>query len=204
MIILIASFLGTSQDKNTEKIDIKIISYNIHSGTDKNMAPTLFDTINFLKKSNADIICLQEVNESSKVGFQVSSLKEELNMNLHFGANVVKNNTNYGLATYSKYKIISQKHVYLSSTREQRGFLHTTVRVKDKKLHIINIHLGLGDKERKKQINELQNYIKGLKKDYFVVLGDFNEGNLSLDDEIIIDVAEKLGHEICLFQIISK
>ena len=80
MIILIASFLGTSQDKNTEKIDIKIISYNIHSGTDKNMAPTLFDTINFLKKSNADIICLQEVNESSKVGFQVSSLKEELNI----------------------------------------------------------------------------------------------------------------------------
>ena len=157
MIILIASFLGTSQDKNTEKIDIKIISYNIHSGTDKNMAPTLFDTINFLKKSNADIICLQEVNESSKVGFQVSSLKEELNMNLHFGANVVKNNTNYGLATYSKYKIISQKHVYLSSTREQRGFLHTTVRVKDKKLHIINIHLGLGNKERKKQIKELQN-----------------------------------------------
>ena len=193
MIILIASFLGTSLDKNTEKIDIKIISYNIHSGTDKNMAPTLFDTINFLKKSNADIICLQEVNESSKVGFQVSSLKEELNMNLHFGANVVKNNTNYGLATYSKYKIISQKHVYLSSTREQRGFLHTTVRVKDKKLHIINIHLGLGNKERKKQINELQNYIKGLKKDYFVVLGDFNEGNLSLDDEIIIDVAEKLN-----------
>ena len=180
MIILIASFLGTSQDKNTEKIDIKIISYNIHSGTDKNMAPTLFDTINFLKKSNADIICLQEVNESSKVGFQVSSLKEELNMNLHFGAN-------------SKYKIISQKHVYLSSTREQRGFLHTTVRVKEKKLHIINIHLGLGNKERKKQINELQNYIKGLKKDYFVVLGDFNEGNLSLDDEIIIDVAEKLN-----------
>lgn len=150
MIILIASFLGTSQDKNTEKIDIKIISYNIHSGTDKNMAPTLFDTINFLKKSNADIICLQEVNESSKVGFQVSSLKEELNMNLHFGANVVKNNTNYGLATYSKYKIISQKHVYLSSTREQRGFLHTTVRVKDKKLHIINIHLGLGDKRTQK------------------------------------------------------
>ncbi len=99
MIILIASFLGTSQgDKNTEKIDIKIISYNIHSGTDKNMAPTLFDTINFLKKSNADIICLQEVNESSKVGFQVSSLKEELNMNLHFGANVVKNNTNYGFS----------------------------------------------------------------------------------------------------------
>ncbi|WP_455544119.1 endonuclease/exonuclease/phosphatase family protein [Intestinibacter sp.] len=192
IIILITSYLGTSQEKNIEKIEIKIISYNIHSGTDKNMAPTLFDTINFLKKNNADIICLQEVNESSKVGFQVSSLKEELNMNLHFGANVVGNNTNYGLATYSKYKIIDEKHVYLSSAKEQRGFLHTTIKVKDKKVHIINVHLGLGDKERRKQIKELENYVKGLKNNYFIILGDFNEGNLSLDDEIIVDVAEQL------------
>lgn len=190
------SFILTSQNKSIEKINIKIISYNIHSGTDKNMAPTLFDTISFLKESNSDIICLQEVNESSKVGFQVSSLKEELNMNLHFGANVIKNNTNYGLATYSKYKIISQKHIYLSSTREQRGFLHTTIKVKNKKLHIINIHLGVGNIERKKQVKELQKYIKTLnyfKNDYFIILGDFNEGNLSLDDEFIIDIAKKLN-----------
>ena len=153
-MFLIFTYLGTSQEKNLETIEIKIISYNIHSGTDKNMAPTLFDTINFLKKSNADIICLQEVNESSKIGFQVSSLKEELNMNLHFGANVVANNTNYGLATYSKYKIIDEKHIYLSSTKEQRGFLDTTIKVKNKKVHIINVHLGLNDKERKKQIKE--------------------------------------------------
>ena len=42
--------------------EINIISYNIHSGLNKNMFPTLFDTIDFLKQSNADIICLQEVN----------------------------------------------------------------------------------------------------------------------------------------------
>ncbi len=53
-------------------------------------------------------------------------------MNLHFGANVVANNTNYGLATYSKYKIIDEKHIYLSSTKEQ-GFLDTTIKVKIKK-----------------------------------------------------------------------
>lgn len=191
-IILISSYLVSNKDINSERTQIKIISYNIHSGTDKNMAPTLFDTINFLKKSNADIICLQEVNESSKIGFQVSSLKEELNMNSSFGANVVNKNTNYGLATYSKYKIIGENHVYLSSTKEQRGFLHTIIKVNSKKVHIINVHLGLDDKEREKQINELKTYIKKLKKDYFVILGDFNEGNISLDDEIIIDVADEL------------
>ena len=57
--------------------EINIISYNIHSGLNKNMFPTLFDTIDFLKQSNADIICLQEVNESARAGFQVSSFKEE-------------------------------------------------------------------------------------------------------------------------------
>ena len=83
-------------------------------------------------------------------------------MNLHFGANVVANNTNYGLATYSKYKIIDEKHIYLSSTKEQRGFLDTTIKVKNKKVHIINVHLGLNDKERKKQIKELEEYLRKL------------------------------------------
>ena len=51
VIILAASYFISIQDNNLNKIEIKIISYNIHSGTDRNMIPTLFDTINFLKKS---------------------------------------------------------------------------------------------------------------------------------------------------------
>ena len=109
--------------------EINIISYNIHSGLNKNMFPTLFDTIDFLKQSNADIICLQEVNESARAGFQVSSFKEELKMNSHFGANVVDLGFNYGLVTYSKYPIKGEEHIYLSSFREQRGMLHTVVKV---------------------------------------------------------------------------
>ena len=116
--------------------EINIISYNIHSGLNKNMFPTLFDTIDFLKQSNADIICLQEVNESARAGFQVSSFKEELKMNSHFGANVVDLGFNYGLVTYSKYPIKGEEHIYLSSFREQRGMLHTVVKVDYRKLNI--------------------------------------------------------------------
>ena len=191
-IIFISSQIISFNPSNLDKVEIKIISYNIHSGTDKNMIPTLFDTINFLRKSKADIICLQEVNESSKIGFQVSSLKEELNMYSHFGANVVDDNTNYGLATYSKYKIIDKKHVYLSSTKEQRGFIDTIVSVKNKKLHIINVHLGVDDKERENQIKELENYIKKIRNGYFIILGDFNQGDMYLNNENIKDVAEEL------------
>lgn len=156
------------------------------------MFPTLFDIIDFLRVSKADIICLQEVNESAKVGFQVSSLKEELGMYSHFGANVVDLGLNYGLVTYSKYPIKSERHIYLSSDREQRGILHTVVNVEGRNLNIINVHLGLGEEERKVQVEELISIIKLLGKEPYIVVGDFNEGNIDINKKILKDVAKEL------------
>ena len=171
--------------------EVKIVSYNIHSGVDKDMFPTLFDIIDFLKNCDADIICLQEVNESAKVGFQVSSLKEELGMNSHFGANVVNSNSNYGLVTYSKYNIIRQNHVYLSSLKEQRGMLHTVIDVRGKKVNIINIHLGIDKEEQKEQQKELKEFIDKLGDEPYIIAGDFNAADINLENNSI-DVAEKL------------
>ncbi len=197
MIILIAISLIIGYDIEmrffTPREEIKILSYNIHSGFDKNMFPTLFETIDFLRGYKSDIICLQEVNESAKVGFQVSSFKEELDMNAHFGANVVKLGSNYGLVTYSKYPIKKKNHIYLSSEREQRGILHTVVSINRKKVDIINVHLGLGE-ERKEQMKELVDFIKSLDSQYYIVVGDFNEGNISVDGKILKDVAKEIGN----------
>ncbi|WP_297136423.1 endonuclease/exonuclease/phosphatase family protein [Terrisporobacter sp.] len=170
--------------------EIKIVSYNIHSGVDKDMFPTLFDIIDFLKNSDADIICLQEVNESAKVGFQVSSLKEELGMNSHYGANVVNTNSSYGLVTYSKYKIISKNHVYLTSKNEQRGLLHTVIDVRGKKVNIINLHLSANTEEQKVQLKEVQEYIDNLGDETYIIAGDFNEPETSLNN--VVDVAKEL------------
>ncbi len=174
------------------KKEIKIVSYNIHSGLNKDMFPTLFDIIDFLRISNADIICLQEVNESAKAGFQVSSFKEELNMYSHFGANVVDLGMNYGLVTYSKYPIKSQEHIYLHSERERRGMLHTVVNVEGRKLNVINVHLGLGEEERNVQLNELADFVSDLNNEPYIVVGDFNQGNMELDNNILKDVAKEL------------
>ncbi len=154
------------------------------------MFPTLFDIIDFLKNSDADIICLQEVNESAKVGFQVSSLKEELGMNSHYGANVVNTNSSYGLVTYSKYKIISKNHVYLTSKNEQRGLLHTVIDVRGKKVNIINLHLSANTEEQKVQLKEVQEYIDNLGDETYIIAGDFNEPETSLNN--VVDVAKEL------------
>ena len=155
------------------------------------MFPTLFDIIDFLKNSDADVICLQEVNESAKVGFQVSSLKEELGMNAHYGANVVNLNSSYGLVTYSKYKIISQNHVYLSSSKEQRGLLHTIIDVKGKRVNIINVHLGTNKEEQEIQLKELKDFLSNLKDQTYIIAGDFNAADVNINSNVI-DVAKEL------------
>ena len=191
LIITIGYFIEIKKFMPTK--EIKIISYNIHSGLDKDMFPSLFDIIDFLRDTDADIICLQEVNESAKAGFQVSSLKEDLDMYAHFGANVVKLGSNYGLATYCKYPIVSQKHIYLSSKKEQRGMLHTVVNLgRGKKLNIINLHLGLDKEERELQLQEVETFIKEL-NDQYIVVGDFNQGDVDVNKEIFKDVAEELN-----------
>ena len=191
LIITIGYFIEIKKFMPTK--EIKIISYNIHSGLDKDMFPSLFDIIDFLRDTDADIICLQEVNESAKAGFQVSSLKEDLDMYAHNGANDVKLGSNYGLATYSKYPIVSQKHIYLSSKKEQRGMLHTVVNLgRGKKLNIINLHLGLDKEERELQLQEVETFIKEL-NDQYIVVGDFNQGDVDVNKEIFKDVAEELN-----------
>ena len=194
ILIVISSTIicNINIDEGSLNTEVKIVSYNIHSGVDKDMFPTLFDIIDFLKNCDADIICLQEVNESAKVGFQVSSLKEELSMYSHFGANVVNANSNYGLVTYSKYRIIRQNHVYLSSLREQRGILHTVIDVRGQKVNIINIHLGTDKEEQKKQIKELKEFIDTLNNEPYIIAGDFNAANIDLEGKGV-DVAEKLN-----------
>ncbi|MGL5640771.1 MAG: endonuclease/exonuclease/phosphatase family protein [Paraclostridium sp.] len=192
MMIVITIIIGSyflEINKFPPRKEIKIVSYNIHSGLNKDMFPSLFDIIDFLRIENADVICLQEVNESAKAGFQVSSLKEDLDMYSHFGANVVKLGANYGLVTYSKYKIKSQDHIYLSSETEQRGMLHTVVKIgAGRKLNIINLHLGLDNKERETQIAEVEKFVKNL-EDPYIVVGDFNQGNMDINEEIFKDVA---------------
>ena len=116
---------------------------------------------------------------------------EELWINSHFGANVVNLNSNYGLVTYSKYKIIRQNHIYLSSSREQRGLLHTVIDVRGKRVNIINVHLGTDKKEQKIQLKELQEFIDGLGNETYIIAGDFNSENITLNNKSI-DIAKEL------------
>lgn len=172
---------------------MRVICYNIHSGKDKNKKSTLDKIIQYLKQQQSDIICLQEVLYS-----QYIKMKFKLRMNGIFAENVpIKQ---YGICIFSKYKIIAQNHILLTSKKEQRGFAHIKVKInEDEYLNIINTHLGLDKYERVKQIDEILDFvsinlngnIENLAGN--IICGDFNEKNISINN--FYDVAIKLNKD---------
>lgn len=154
---------------------MKIISYNIHRGMNASNVFTLNKIIDYLKQTDADVICLQEVLYS-----QFLFLKKSLKVYGEFGANVNSKALKYGIAILSKNKILHKSHVFLKSQGEQRGFLYTNIFFASGCIDVINTHLGLNKDERKEQVNEIINYTKRLSKS-LIICGDFNEKNIFIN-----------------------
>lgn len=156
---------------------MKLVSYNIHRGTDISNKPTLKRIIKYLKDLDSDIICLQEV-----LYHQFIKIKYSIGMDGVFAANVDNKAMKYGICTFSKNKIELNNHILLSSKKEQRGLLHIKSSIDNKdNFNIINTHLGLDKEERVKQIIEILNFKNELVGPT-IICGDFNDKNISLGD----------------------
>ena len=93
---------------------MRVICYNIHSGTDKEKNPTLNEIIAYLKQQQSDIICLQEVLYS-----QYKKIKFRLRMDGIFAENVV--DKEFGVCILTKYKIVEQNHVIKKKKKRTKG-----------------------------------------------------------------------------------
>ena len=154
---------------------MKVVSYNIHRGTDISNKSTLKEMIKYLKDLDSDIICLQEV-----LYYQFIKIKSTLGMEGVFAANVDNKTMKYGVCTLSKSKIESSNHILLSSKKEQRGLLSIKLLIENNHhFNIINTHLGLDKEERNKQIIEVLNF-KDRLTGSVIICGDFNDKNIDL------------------------
>ncbi len=176
-----------------EMKEIKVLSYNIHSGKNIWMTPTINNIISFLKNEKPDIIGIQEINENNIRGYQVTKLQQALNYQVHFGSHVTIGNGSYGIATFSRYPIIDHSNILLPSLKEQRGLLDTIALINDCNLHIINTHLSLNSLERAKQLLRIREYINSLNEP-FILVGDFNAMIEEIDD-LLIDTAKRTKKE---------
>jgi endonuclease/exonuclease/phosphatase family metal-dependent hydrolase len=153
---------------------LRIATYNIHKcrGLD---GQTRTDRIaSVLEEVGADIIALQEV-----VKDQTDHLAERIGYFQAFGEVRQYRGSGYGNATLSRwdFKLIRPVDVTVAG-REQRAALRTDIRLGQHVLHVFNVHLGTGARERKQQAARLLDAdllraidISGPR----IVLGDFNE-----------------------------
>lgn len=169
--------------------NLKIMSYNIHSGKNLFLKPTLKDIIQFMADYQGQVIGIQEINENEKRGRQVSSIINSLQLNHSFAPNVSLAKGYYGVATFTSLPILENHHILLPSEKEQRGLLHTVLSLGNDKIHILNTHLGLSERERSQQFYFIREYVANLNSP-IILMGDFNTKHPDLQGIPLLDAAE--------------
>jgi endonuclease/exonuclease/phosphatase family metal-dependent hydrolase len=119
---------------------IKVLTYNVmgfaykdHTGKSPN------EIINYIAGSNADIVCMQEYySHKSGKGLTAAKLDKALAM-YPYKSVVLVNNSNWGLAVYSKYPISGSRRINYKS-KNNSSSIHE-IDINGKNLTLINNHL---------------------------------------------------------------
>lgn len=159
---------------------LKLLTLNIHKGLSAfNQRSILEDLRSQLRAIHADIVFLQEVRGDLQSGKnnQWEFLADEIWPEMAYGRNAIYEHTHHGNAILSKYPIEESLQQELPSHRlEQRGYLEALIRIPgfEKKLHLVNVHLGLFGFHRRQQIDFIHETVVP-KSEARILAGDFND-----------------------------
>lgn len=173
----------------SEFASLRIATYNIHKcrGMDRRVSPERIAAV--IRELKVDVIALQEVLREDKrdqyriltelTGFKYSC----------FGENRKHRGAAYGNAVLSRFPIQHWKNYDITATRrEARGLLRADIRFGGTLLHVLNIHMGTGLLERRRQVRLLLQEEVLHSQDLFgrrILLGDFNEWTQGLATKIL-------------------
>lgn len=161
---------------------IKVMSYNIHHGANRAEVNTLDQIGDFIKKSGADIVGLQEVdsvcNRSGKVD-QMRRLAELTGMHYAFIRHFAYDGGAYGLGILSRFPISNPRNLRISvlpkdEKKPSLGYLVAEIQVSRKrKILFSTVHFGLNVPSRKAQSAEVLAAVTGSELPV-ILTGDLN------------------------------
>jgi endonuclease/exonuclease/phosphatase family metal-dependent hydrolase len=154
-----------------------VASYNIHKyvGIDGVFAPERIARV--ISELRADIVGLQEIDSSFyRKGNLGGPILEKAGLELVLGLTRRNRNGHYGNALLTAYQVKDVRRIDLSVFgRSPRGALDVDLWVKGETIRVIVAHLGLGLRERRKQIRRLLDIFCSERDRLEIMLGDFNE-----------------------------
>jgi endonuclease/exonuclease/phosphatase family metal-dependent hydrolase len=162
---------------------LKLMTYNIHHGADKDEVNTLEAMGKFIRDSGADIIGLQEVdslcNRSGKVD-QMKRLSEITGMHYAFARHYAYDGGAYGLGILSRYPIsdVRNERITLLPKKEGRpslAFLTAKIALPKRKKAIVfgTVHFALNAPGRVLQAEEVLAFTKDIPVPV-ILTGDLN------------------------------
>ena len=158
---------------------IKLMTYNIHYGVGTDDVFNLQRVIDTIKTQNPDIIALNEVDHiMPRTAFQKQDeiLENAFGYEAVYGPNI-NFGAKYGNMLISKYPILSWTNHRLPRKgrfAEPRGLIEAKLDVDGQELKVFVTHLSINRKERKKQMDFIEAYIKTVSEP-IILMGDFNE-----------------------------
>ncbi len=133
--------------KTDSTTTISVLSYNVKlfDFYKKNSKIDNYNkTVDYIIKSNADIVCLQEFGYYNSKGFlDAQDLLSIFRKHYEYRHIVYQNNLNknstYGVATFSKYPIIAKHDIYYES--KYNHTIYSDIKINDKTIRLFNCHL---------------------------------------------------------------
>jgi endonuclease/exonuclease/phosphatase family metal-dependent hydrolase len=164
---------------------LRLVTWNIHKGIGTDRCYRLDRIIGVLKALDADVVCLQEVDEGVKRSghdSQVQRLADALGYtHAALGLNVRVGAGAYGSATLSRHPLWEVRNVDLTvPPKKRRGGLVTRIEHGPPGGWLLaNVHLGLLHLERKVQVKRLLTHLLQDADEHehrpVVIAGDWNE-----------------------------
>jgi endonuclease/exonuclease/phosphatase family metal-dependent hydrolase len=152
---------------------LRVATYNIHRGRGLDGRVSVRRIAEVLDEIEADVIGIQEV-----YGTQAEHLAHELDMRLVTGVTVHREGDAYGNAILTRLPLQGADTFDLSvRTREARGGIRVDLDFHDHIIHVFNVHLGLGRRERATQVKWLveRHALWDARTGPRIVIGDLNE-----------------------------
>ncbi|MGQ0708211.1 MAG: endonuclease/exonuclease/phosphatase family protein [Rhodoferax sp.] len=170
---------------------LRVATYNIHKGV-RGVGPLkrleIHNLGHAIAQLDADIVCLQEVrghnrHEARRFARDWPEQAQAdylcpADYHAVYRTNAVTRHGEHGNALLSRWPVLGHRHEDMSDHRfEQRGLLHVELQVRQQRVHVIVVHLGLIRSSRVRQLAQLARYVQReiAPHDALVVAGDFNE-----------------------------
>ncbi|CAM3441000.1 endonuclease/exonuclease/phosphatase family protein [Brevibacillus invocatus] len=173
---------------------IRAVSYNIHSGRDLFWRKRLDQMAASFQEWNADVICLQEVHQNSKYGYQARFLADQLRYQFLFAPSIQIADGFYGNAILTRLACTRFQTVFLPAKKEKRTLLQASLVWQGREFLVWNTHCSLQATSRSSQLQLLRTLARQEQETPLLLFGDFNAPNITFAP-LLRDCAWELGKE---------